>query len=127
MELGKSLEDYLEAILVLKNKNGTVHSVELARYMNFSKPSISHATKELRKKGYLDMETDGNLKLTEEGQAIAEKIYERHLFFKEQLMKAGVDLANAERDACRIEHAISEESFQKLKASVQEKKEEQDG
>lgn len=123
MELGKSLEDYLEAILILGSRNETVHSVDLARHMNFSKPSITHATKELRNKGYLKMESNGNLKLTEEGRQIAEKIYERHLFFKEQLIKAGVDSENAEKDACRIEHAISEESFQKLKASVEKSRE----
>lgn len=83
MELGKSLEDYLEAILILSSRNETVHSVDLARHMNFSKPNITHATKELRNKGYLKMESNGNLKLTEEGRQIAEKIYKRHLFFKE--------------------------------------------
>ncbi len=109
-------EDYLEAILILQKQMGesAVRSVDLARHMGFSKPSISHAVGVLRDGGFLIMDKDGFLHLTEEGREIAEKIYERHQFFTEQLIAAGVSEATAEQDACRIEHAISDESFQKL-------------
>lgn len=119
MKLHASREDYLEAILVLQKKSGMVHSIDLARHMGFSKPSISHAVGVLKKEGLLTVDTDGYLHLTDAWRGVAEKIYERHLFFTEQLVAVGVDQETAERDACRIEHAISEESFQKLKASVE--------
>ena len=109
---------YLEAILVLQKKIGMVRSVDLARHMGFSKPSISHAVGVLRNGGFLTMDKDGFLHLTEEGREIAEKIYERHQFFTEQLIAAGVNETTAEQDACRIEHAISDESFQKLKNAI---------
>lgn len=118
MNIHASGEDYLEAILVLQKKKGRVRSVDLALHMGFSKPSISHAVGLLKKEGLLTVDTDGCLHLTNMGKDVAEKIYERHLFFTEQLVAVGVDQKTAEQDACRIEHAISEESFQKLKASV---------
>lgn len=111
--------DYLEAVLVLQKKKGMVRSVDLARHMGFSKPSISHAVGVLKNGGFLTVDEDGYLHLTEDGREVAEKIYERHQFFTEQLVAVGVDRETAERDACRIEHAISEETFQKLKASVE--------
>ena len=114
MKLHASGEDYLEAILVLQKKIGMVRSVDLARHMGFSKPSISHAVGVLRDGGFLTMDKDGFLHLTEEGREIAEKIYERHQFITEQLIAAGVNETTAEEDACRIEHAISDESFRKL-------------
>lgn len=114
-ELGKSLEDYLEAILILQHNSGEVFSVDVARYMGYSKPSVSHAVKLLRNKGCLNMKSDGSLHLTKEGQKIAESVYERHRFFTEQLMEMGVSSQQAEQDACKIEHVISEESFQKFK------------
>lgn len=115
MKIHASGEDYLEAVLVLKQEKGMVRSVDLARHMGFSKPSISHAVSILRNGGFLTMDKEGFLHLTDVGQEVAEKIYERHLFFTEQLVAAGVDQETAEQDACRIEHAISDESFQKLK------------
>ena len=111
--------DYLEAVLVLQKKKGMVRSVDLARHMGFSKPSISHAVGVLKNGGFLTVDEDGYLHLTEDGREVAEKIYERHQVFTEQLVAVGVDRETAERDACRIEHAISEETFQKLKASVE--------
>ena len=111
--------DYLEAVLVLQKKKGMVRSVDLARHMGFSKPSISHAVGVLKNGGFLTVDEDGYFHLTEDGREVAEKIYERHQFFTEQLVAVGVDREIAERDACRIEHAISEEAFQKLKASVE--------
>lgn len=105
----------MEAVLILQKEKGMIRSVDLARHMGFSKPSISHAVGVLRKGGFLEVDKDGFLHLTEPGQEVAEKIYERHRFFMEWLMAMGVDPKQAEVDACRIEHVISEESFQKLK------------
>ncbi|WP_269477197.1 metal-dependent transcriptional regulator [Hominibacterium faecale] len=119
MKIHTSGEDYLEAVLVLQKKQGMVRSVDLARYMGFSKPSISHAVGVLKNGGFLTVDGDGFLHLTDIGREVAEKIYERHLFFTEQLVAAGVDLETAEQEACRMEHAISEDSFQKLKEKVQ--------
>lgn len=117
MKLHASGEDYLEAILILQKQKGesAVRSIDLARHMGFSKPSISHAVGVLRDGGFLIMDKDGFLHLTERGREVAVKIYERHRFFTEQLIAAGVDEATAEQDACRIEHAISDTSFRKLK------------
>ena len=119
MKIYASGEDYLEAVLVLQKEKGMVRSVDLARHMGFSKPSISHAVGVLKNGGFLTVDEDGYLHLTEDGREVAENIYERHQFFTEQLVAVGVDRETAERDACRIEHAISEETFQKLKASVE--------
>ena len=119
MKLYASGEDYLEAVLVLQRKQGMVRSIDLARHMGFSKPSISHAVGVLKNGGFLTVDEDGFLHLTAIGREIAEKIYERHLFFTEQLVAAGVDLETAEQEACRMEHAISDTSFQKLKEKIQ--------
>lgn len=119
MKLHASGEDYLEAVLMVQKKKGMVRSVDLARHMGYSKPSISHAVGILRDSGFLMMDKDGFLHLTDAGREVAEKIYERHLFFTEQLVAAGVDQETAEQDACRIEHAISDISFQKLKEQSQ--------
>lgn len=118
MKIYASGEDYLEAVLVLQKKKVMVRSVDLARHMGFSKPSISHAVGVLKNGGFLTVDEDGFLHLTAIGQEVAEKIYERHRFFTEQLVAAGVDLETAEQEACRMEHAISEDSFQKLKEKV---------
>ena len=115
MKLHASGEDYLEAILVLHKKMGMVHSVDVARHMEVSKPSVCHAVGVLRDGGFLTMDEDHFLHLTDIGREVAEKIYERHCFFTEQLIAAGVDPKTAEADACRIEHVISEKSFQILK------------
>ena len=119
MKLYASGEDYLEAVLVLQRKQGMVRSVDLARHMGFSKPSISHEVGVLKNGGFLTVDDDGFLHLTVIGREIAEKIYERHRFFMEQLVDAGVDLETAEQEACRIDHAISDTSFRKLKEKVQ--------
>ena len=119
MKIHASGEDYLEAVLILQKKQGMVRSVDLARHMGFSKPSISHAVGVLKNGGFLTVDEDGFLHLTAIGREIAEKIYERHLFFTEQLVAAGVDLETAEKEACRMEHAISDTSFQKLKEKIQ--------
>ena len=118
MALGKSLEDYLEAILILRREHGYVRSIDVARYMGFSKPSVSVAMKELRNKEFVTLDDDGALILTETGQEIASQVYEKHRFFSDYLISIGVDAEVAERDACLIEHAISEESFEKLKENL---------
>ena len=120
MKLHASGEDYLEAVLILQKKQGMVRSIDLARHMGFSKPSISHAVGGLKNGGFLIVDDDGFLHLTAIGREIAEKIYERHCFFTEQLIAAGVDPKTAEADACRIEHIISDESFSRLKEAAEQ-------
>ena len=102
---------------MLQNQKGMVRSVDVARHMEVSKPSVSHAVTTLRDGGFLTMDEDYFLHLTEVGREVAEQIYEKHRFFTEHLIAAGVDPETAERDACRIEHVISEESFRRLKAT----------
>ena len=109
-------EDYLKAILRLQREMGAVRSVNVAHYLRVSRPSVCTAVSLLTKEGYLTMDDDFYLHLTTKGQELAETIYERHCFFTEQLMAIGVDRQTAEEDACRLEHAISEKSFEKLKA-----------
>ena len=123
MKLYASGEDYLEAILVLHKKIGMVRSVDVARHMEVSKPSVCHAVSVLRESELLAMDGDHFLHLTEQGRIIAEKIYERHRFFTDRLIEAGVDPETAEADACRIEHVISDETFFRLKEKYQSKNE----
>lgn len=120
MKIHASGEDYLEAVLVLQKEKGMVRSVDLARHMGFSKPSISHAVGVLRDGGFLTMDTDGYLHLTEAGREVAEKIYERHCVLTSGLIKLGVDPKQAETDACRMEHVVSDESFQKLRKALED-------
>ena len=123
MKLHASGEDYLETILVLQKKRGMVRSVDVARHMEVTKPSVCHAVATLQDGGFLTMDEDHFLHLTDVGRGVAEKIYERHCFFTEQLIAAGVDLETAERDACRIEHVISDETFRRLKEKYQSESE----
>ena len=116
MKLHASGEDYLEAILVLQKQKGAVRSVDVARHMDVSKPSVCHAVATLKNGGFLTMDDGFFLHLTNIGREVAEQIYEKHRFFTERLIAAGVDPETAEADACRIEHVISEESFRRLKA-----------
>ena len=115
-KLHASGEDYLEAILVLQKQKGMVRSVDMARHMGVSKPSMCHAVATLKNGGFLTMDDGFFLHLTNIGREVAEQIYEKHRFFTERLIAAGVDPETAEADACRIEHVISEESFRRLKA-----------
>ena len=117
MPLRKSGEDYLEAILVLKKKKGMVRSADVARHLEVSKPSVCHAVATLKKGGFLLMDGDHFLHLTDLGREVAEATYEKHRFFTDRLIEAGVDPETAERDACRIEHVISEETFERLKVA----------
>lgn len=121
MKLHASGEDYLEAVLILQKQKGesAVRSIDLARHMGFSKPSISHAVGVLRDGGFLVMDKDGFLHLTERGREVAEKIYERHRFFTQWLIKAGIDPETAEQDACRMEHTISQKSFEQIQNMYQ--------
>ena len=121
MKLHASGEDYLEAILVLQKQKGIVRSVDVARHLEVTKPSVCHAVATLREGGFLTMDSDYFLHLTGVGREVAEQIYEKHCFFTDRLIEAGVDLETAERDACRIEHVISDESFQRLKATSEQK------
>ena len=122
MKLHASGEDYLETILVLQKKLGMVRSVDVARHMEVSKPSVCHAVATLRDGGFLMMDEDHILHLTDVGREVAEKIYERHCFFTEQLITAGVDPKTAEADACRIEHTISQDSFEKIRDAHKQEK-----
>ena len=112
-------EDYLKAILVLQKQNGSVRSVDVAQYLGFSKPSVCRAVATLTEGGFLRMDPEFKLCLTEEGQRVAEQTYERHCFFERQLLALGVDPVTAGEDACKLEHAISEESFRLLKAKLE--------
>ena len=115
MKIHASGEDYLEAVLVLQKNHGAVRSIDVARRVGVSKASVSYAVSALREGGFLTVDSDYVLHLTETGRNVAEKIYERHQFFTEQFIAAGVDPEIAERDACRIEHAISQDTFEKIR------------
>ena len=118
MKIQESAENYLEAIHVLMQKNGQVRSIDVAHYTGFSKPSISRAVGLLRDNGYVSIDQNGLLSLTEAGLKIAETIYERHTVLTDLLIKLGVSPETAAEDACRIEHVISVETFEKLKEHV---------
>ena len=122
MKLHASGEDYLENILVLQKKRGMVRSVDVARHMEVSKPSVCHAVATLRDGGFLTMDEDHFLHLTDVGREVAERTYERHCFFTEQLIAAGVDPKTAEADACRIEHTISQDSFEKIRRAHEQER-----
>lgn len=115
MELKKSGEDYLEAILILQKQNGAVRSIDIAKHLGFAKSSVSYAVSALRDGGFLRVGADGVLHLTEIGMKAAQRIYERHHLLTQMLTAYGVDAKTAEQDACKMEHGISDESFEKLK------------
>ncbi len=120
MKIQESAENYLETILVLSKRKGAVRSIDIANEMSFSKPSVSVAMKNLRLNGYIRVDDDGNIVLLEKGLEIAEKIYERHTLLSEWLTAMGVEPDIAAEDACRIEHVISNETFDALKRHVKE-------
>ena len=115
MSVHESGEMYLEAILVLTKKTGFVRSIDVSEYLGYSKPSVSRAMGLLRQGEYIVVESDGAITLTQKGQKIAEKIYERHTLLTDLLVRIGVSQETAAADACKLEHAISDESFQALK------------
>lgn len=118
MKIQESAENYLETILILRNRLGQVRSIDIVNELSFSKPSVSVAMKNLRNNGYIQMDENGYITLLDKGSIIAEKIYERHVLLTEWLTILGVDPEIAAKDACRIEHVISSESFAKLKEHV---------
>lgn len=111
MQIHESAEDYLEKILMLKEANGTVRSIDIANAMGFSKPSISIAMKHLRENGYITMDKENHIELTEAGREIAVRIYDRHLTLTSFFEKLGISKEIAEKDACKIEHDLSPETF----------------
>lgn len=115
MNIYKSSEDYLERILVLQKELGNVRSIDIANSMSFSKASVSVAMKKLRELGYIEVDEKGYISFTDEGLKIAENIYERHTILFNSLLKLGVSRETAYEDACKIEHELSEETFQALK------------
>lgn len=122
MKMQESGENYLETILMLKQEKGYVRSIDIAQKLDFSKPSVSRAVGLLRENGYITMDPkEGWIELTDKGRAVAERMYERHQLLSQWLMALGVSEAVAVSDACRIEHVISEETFQRMKAHIQEK------
>lgn len=118
LKIQESAENYLEAILVLGLKNPTVRSVDIAAQLNFSKPSVSVAMKNLRENGYINMSPEGRITLTDKGREIAENVYEKHTLLTQWLVFLGVDPETAASDACKIEHVISRESFEAIKKHV---------
>jgi len=121
MSVHESGEMYLEAIYVLAKNNGHVRSVDVSEYLGYSKPSVSRAMGILRKNGYITMDSEVGLALTEAGRQIAEKIYARHTLLTKLLIHIGVSEQTAAEDACRLEHAISDESFEALKRFASDK------
>lgn len=115
MEIHESAEDYLETILILQERIGQVRSIDIATEMNYTKPSISVAMKKLREQGYIETDKDGYITLTESGRGIATHIYERHTFLTDFFIALGVNAQTAAKDACRVEHDLSEETFDKIK------------
>ena len=123
MQLQESGEMYLETIHILSQREKGVRAVDVAEYMGFSKPSVSRAVGLLRSGGYLDLDANGCLVLTDEGRRVAGRTYERHLFLTDFFVSIGVKKETAEKDACKIEHDLSDETFQAMKAYVKKQKE----
>ena len=115
MKIQESAENYLETILVISHKKGMVRSIDIVNELEFSKPSVSVAMKNLRENGYIEMDKDGYIMLLDKGREIAEKIYERHTVLTEALVRLGVDPEIAQQDACKMEHIISDETLNAFK------------
>lgn len=120
MKIQESAENYLETVLMLRQRKGFVRSIDIANEMGFSKPSVSIAMKNLKENGYITIDDGGMISLTDKGREIAEKTYERHTLFTEWLIRLGVSPDVAAEDACRMEHAVSKESFAAIKNFVQQ-------
>ncbi len=120
MNHNESVEDYLETILLIGEQKSEVRSIDIVNEMGFSKPSVSVAVRNMREKGYIEVSDSGHITLTEQGKSIAERVYERHKFFRKWLIGLGVDEETANDDACRIEHVISEETFSAIRRSAGE-------
>ena len=122
MNIYESSEDYLERILILKEAKGHVRSIDIAESMNFSKPSVSVAMKKLRENGYILVDNDGFITLTEKGMAIANHTYEKHKLLSALLIGLGVSEYTAREDACKIDHDLSDETFNAIKTYVDSQK-----
>ena len=120
MKVYESAEDYLESILSLRIRQGNVRSIDIANDLNFSKPSVSIAMKKLRESGYIQVDSDGFITLLPEGEEIAQRVYERHRLLTDLFIRLGVDPDVAAADACKVEHDLSAETFQKIKEHVRE-------
>ncbi len=118
MKILESAENYLETILILRQRNGSVRSIDIANELEYSKPSVSNAMKSLRQKDLITMDTSGLIELTQKGEQIAQDVYEKHVLLGKFLMMIGVSEEVAKADACRIEHVISEETFEKIKEHI---------
>ncbi|HIX93022.1 MAG TPA: metal-dependent transcriptional regulator [Firmicutes bacterium] len=118
MHLLESGEMYLETIYILSNENRSVRSIDICEYMGYSKPSVSRAVGLLKNGGYITVDPEGYIKLTDEGESIAVKIYERHTILTDLLVRIGVSRETAAADACKIEHDISDESFEAIKRLI---------
>ena len=118
MKIQESAENYLEAILIIHNRQGNVRSIDIANELGFSKPSVSVAMKNLRTNGYIEVDKEGFITLLDKGREIADKIYERHTLLSTWLVRMGVSPEVAAEDACRIEHVISAETVERLKEHV---------
>ena len=121
MKIHESAENYLETILILQKRLGRVRSIDIANKLEFTKPSVSIAMKNLRENGYINMDLNGHITLTEAGREVAERIYERHTVITNILMALGVDSETAQADACKIEDDISQKSFECMKKHFYEK------
>lgn len=119
MKAQESMENYLETIFVLSHNGEPVRSIDIANELEFSRPSVSTAMKNLRENGYIVINNDGYISLTESGQAIAESMYERHMLISDWLIYLGVDKKTAVNDACRMEHAMSQKSFSVIKSHIE--------
>ncbi len=122
MKIKESAENYLETVLMLKNKNGRVRSIDVANELGFTKPSVSVAMKNFREEGYVVIDADGGIQLTDKGLEIAERVFERHGVVARALMLIGVDEETAYEDSCKIEHDISQQTFEKLKEFIEKNK-----
>ncbi len=119
MKIRKSSEDYLEAMLVMQERHGYIRSIDIAAELNVTKPSVSYATKRLRENGYITMDKEGLITLTDKGLEIAESMYERHRLLTQFFVRLGIREDVAREDACKIEHDLSEETFQAIKNHVE--------
>lgn len=122
MKIQKSAQDYLEAILIISKRSGSVRSVDIANELGYSKPSVSVAMKNLRAEGYVDFDGDGAVILTDKGRAVAEDMYERHTVITDWLISIGVTPDQAREDACNMEHVISAQTFEAIKRTIAEGK-----
>ena len=123
MKIQESAENYLETIYILTRRNGIVRSIDIVNELDFTKPSVSVAMKNLRENGYIKMDENGYITLTPKGSQIAETMYERHTLLTDWLIFLGVDHKTAVEDACRVEHVISAQSFQAIKKHIHLNKE----